>query len=184
MNDATAFTAPYFDPALLRLELTGLLRKAGDNPDAARPAVLDRLKVLLRHAREAARLGLEADGKGRRCAEGLSQFQDELIQLIYDFATAHIYRIDNPDDAERMAIIATGGYGRGLLAPGSDIDLLFLLPYKQTAWGESVVEYMLMLLWDLGQKVAPRAGRCRAERRGAAANRAPPCGWSCRRATS
>ncbi len=33
-----------------------------------------------------------------------------------------------------MAIIATGGYGRGLMAPGSDIDLLLLPPYKQTAW--------------------------------------------------
>jgi [protein-PII] uridylyltransferase len=52
-----------------------------------------------------------------------------------------------------MAIVATGGYGRGLLAPGSDIDLLFLLPYKQTPWGESVAEYMLYLLWDLGFKV-------------------------------
>ena len=40
-----------------------------------------------------------------------------------------------------------------MLAPGSDIDLLFLLPYKQTAWGESVAEYMLYLLWDLGFKV-------------------------------
>ena len=40
-----------------------------------------------------------------------------------------------------------------MLAPGSDIDLLFLLPYKQTPWGESVVEYMLYLLWDLGFKV-------------------------------
>ena len=37
--------------------------------------------------------------------------------------------------------------------PGSDIDLLFLLPYKQTPWGESVAEYMLYLLWDLGFKV-------------------------------
>ena len=52
-----------------------------------------------------------------------------------------------------MAVVATGGYGRGLLAPGSDIDLLFLLPYKQTPWGESVAEYVLYLLWDLGFKV-------------------------------
>ena len=52
-----------------------------------------------------------------------------------------------------MAVVATGGYGRGLLAPGSDIDLLFLLPYKQTAWGESVAEAILYCLWDLGLKV-------------------------------
>ncbi len=52
-----------------------------------------------------------------------------------------------------MAVVATGGYGREMLAPGSDIDLLFLLPYKQTPWGESVAEYMLYLLWDLGFKV-------------------------------
>ena len=52
-----------------------------------------------------------------------------------------------------MAIVAVGGYGRGTLAPGSDIDLLFLLPYKQTPWGEQVVEYMLYMLWDLGLKV-------------------------------
>ena len=52
-----------------------------------------------------------------------------------------------------MAVVATGGYGRGLLAPGSDIDLLFLLPYKQTAWGESVAEAMLYCLWDMGLKV-------------------------------
>jgi [protein-PII] uridylyltransferase len=52
-----------------------------------------------------------------------------------------------------MAIVATGGYGRGLLAPGSDIDLLFLLPYKQTAWGESIAETILYCLWDMGLKV-------------------------------
>jgi [protein-PII] uridylyltransferase len=103
--------------------------------------------------RDSARNALEVDGNGRRCAAGLSLFQDELIRLIYDYIVAHVYRATNPSDAERMAIVATGGYGRGLLAPGSDIDLLFLLPYKQTPWGESVVEYMLLLLWDLGFKV-------------------------------
>ena len=153
MSFKTVFTAPYFDPRALRVELTAVFRAAGNNASAARPMVLDRLKTLLKDSRNLARLALEADGKGRGCAEGLSAFQDELIRLLYDYTTAHIYRTDNPDDAERMAIIATGGYGRGLMAPGSDIDLLFLLPYKQTAWGESVIEYMLMLLWDLGQKV-------------------------------
>ncbi|MGE0767686.1 MAG: [protein-PII] uridylyltransferase [Hyphomicrobiaceae bacterium] len=153
MDHSPLLAAPYFDPKALRVELTGLFRASGDNHVAVRPQILDRLKMLLGDAREFARAALEADGNGRKCAEGLSHFQDELIRLIYDYTTTHVYRTDNPDDAERMAIIATGGYGRGLLAPQSDVDLLFLLPYKQTAWGESVVEYMLILLWDLGQKV-------------------------------
>src|SRR5258705_919588 len=57
-----------------------------------------------------------------------------------------------------MAVVATGGYGRGLMAPESDIDLLFILPYKQTAWGEQVAEAILYGLWDRGLKVghAPR----------------------------
>jgi [protein-PII] uridylyltransferase len=111
------------------------------------------LKPLVQGAQSAAKQQLERDGDGRACAAGLSDFQDALIRLTYDFTTEHIYRAENPSTAERMAVVAQGGYGRGLLAPGSDIDLLFLLPYKQTAWGESVAEYMLYLLWDLGFKV-------------------------------
>lgn len=153
MDLPVAPAPPYFDTRALRVELTAIFRKSGDNPVAARPEIIERLKRLQKEARDAARAGLETDGLGRRCAAGLSQFQDELIRLIYDYTTVHVYRTDNPDDAERMAVIATGGYGRGLLAPGSDIDLLFLLPYKQTPWGESVVEHVLMVLWDLGQKV-------------------------------
>src|SRR5919201_254822 len=52
-----------------------------------------------------------------------------------------------------MALVATGGYGRGVLAAGAEIDLWFLLPYKQTAWGESVAETILYCLWDMGLKV-------------------------------
>jgi [protein-PII] uridylyltransferase len=50
-------------------------------------------------------------------------------------------------------VTAVGGYGRGTLAPGSDIDLLFLLPAKPAAWSEPAIEFMLYILWDLGFKV-------------------------------
>ncbi|MEW5963720.1 MAG: [protein-PII] uridylyltransferase [Pseudomonadota bacterium] len=152
MDRPIATEAPYFDPQAVRVELTAIQSAVGDVA-RARGAVVERLKELVRTGREAARLGLEADGNGRRCAKGLARFQDELIRLVYDYTVVHVYRATNPSDAERMAVVATGGYGREMLAPGSDIDLLFLLPYKQTPWGESVAEYMLYILWDLGFKV-------------------------------
>ena len=153
MEYKVGLSAPYFDPAQLREELTGLAKSHVRSELKLKQSVLERLKLLTAEARKQAQHGLEVDGNGRRCAEGLSLFQDELIRLIYEFTVHHVYRAKNPSAAERMAIVATGGYGRGLLAPGSDIDLLFVLPYKQTAWGESVVEYILYLLWDLGFKV-------------------------------
>ncbi|MEM6498818.1 MAG: nucleotidyltransferase domain-containing protein, partial [Pseudomonadota bacterium] len=144
---------PYFDPTALRQELTAIYKSAG-HADAARPEVLARLKKLVSEAREAARKQLHLDGDGAGCASGLSQFQDDLIRLIYDYTIHHVYyATTNPSDAEQMAVVATGGYGRGKLAPGSDIDLLFLLPYKQTPWIESVAEHILYLLWDIGFKV-------------------------------
>jgi [protein-PII] uridylyltransferase len=73
--------------------------------------------------------------------------------VIYTFAVTRLYPSQSPSESERMAIVATGGYGRGLMAPGSDIDLLFLLPYKQTAWGEQIAEVILYSLWDMGLKV-------------------------------
>jgi len=152
MDKAIHSVAPYFDPQGVRDELSDIFRAHGD-PLQARPEVLERLKTLVATARQAARAGLESDGNGRRCAAGISHFQDELIRVLYDYTIWHVYRATNPSDAERMAIVATGGYGRGLLAPWSDIDLLFLLPYKQTPWGESVAEYILYILWDLGFKV-------------------------------
>jgi [protein-PII] uridylyltransferase len=152
METSVLAKAPYFDAREVGGELAAFVAARGGAAEA-RPAVLERLKALLKTARAEAARQIEADGNGRRCAEGLSSFQDELIRLVYDFTVNHAYSATNPSDAERMAIIATGGYGRRLLAPYSDVDLLFLLPYKQTPWGESVIEFVLILLWDLGLKV-------------------------------
>jgi [protein-PII] uridylyltransferase len=78
---------------------------------------------------------------------------DQLIRALYDFVSTHVYPLANPTAGERLAIVAVGGYGRGELAPHSDIDLLFLLPYKLTPNAEQTIEYMLYTLWDLGLKV-------------------------------
>ncbi len=153
MDQTIIKSAPYFNLDALRQEASDLARAYSGSDSSLRAALVERLRQLVDEARTEARRQLESNGDGRACAEGLSAFQDALIRLAYDFTTNHVYRAKNPSAAEHMAIVATGGYGRGLLAPGSDIDLLFLLPYKQTAWGESVAEYMLYLLWDLGFKV-------------------------------
>ncbi len=142
-----------FDPQALRVELTALFRAHDEQAAEARPEVLARLTELVAAAHADAQLRLNADGRGRACAARLSRFQDALIHLIFDYTVAHVYRPLNPTDTDRLSVVATGGYGRGLLSRGSDIDLLFLLDAKQTAWGESVVEYILYLLWDLRFKV-------------------------------
>ena len=153
MDQTLVKSAPYFDLDAMREETTRLARAYSGSDSSLRIALVERLRQLVEEARAEAKAQLERDGDGRACAEGLSAFQDALIRLAYDFITTHVYHAKVPSAAERMAIVAQGGYGRGMLAPGSDIDLLFLLPYKQTAWGESVAEYMLYLLWDLGFKV-------------------------------
>lgn len=153
MDKSAPQQAPYFDPAEFRKELASLWQDNQGQETVVRPKLLVKLNELKANAHKQAEQALLNGGDGRTCAGGLSLFQDELIRVLYDFITDNIYRISNPTSSEHIALVATGGYGRAALAPGSDIDLLFLLPYKQTSWGESVVEYMLYLLWDMGFKV-------------------------------
>ncbi len=139
----------------LRLQLTALTNDSGN--DGSSPKIRSQVLEILKNASSAGRAKtqdlLMKDGDGTACARRISHIQDELIRVIYDFAVSHVYRAQNASVAEQIAITAVGGYGRGTLAPGSDIDLLFVLPYKQTAWGEQVVEYILYMLWDMGFKV-------------------------------
>ena len=143
------------DSTALRLRLSDLtLAHKGDGASwPVRAKVLDILKQANSDGRTFAQQQLLKEASGTKCAKRLSFLQDELVKIIHDFATTHVYRSINPSPAERIAIVAVGGYGRGTLAPGSDIDILFLLPYKQTAWGEQVIEYILYMLWDMGFKV-------------------------------
>ncbi|GHF15872.1 bifunctional uridylyltransferase/uridylyl-removing enzyme [Kordiimonas sediminis] len=91
--------------------------------------------------------------KGRQSAKSLSFLTDQILGTLFEFVVEHIYPIANPTSSERLCMVATGGYGRGEMAPYSDVDLLFLIPYKSTPWAENVIEYMLYVLWDMGLKV-------------------------------
>src|SRR3984957_993816 len=141
------------DSAGVVADLKALAKTYTGRERELRTAVALRLKAALTQARSRAEQLLLKDRHGRRCAERLCQLQDEIIRILFEFIGSEIYQPQVRSEAEHMAVVATGGYGRGLLAPGSDIDLLFLLPYKQTAWGESVAEALLYCLWDMGLKV-------------------------------
>src|SRR6516162_4438638 len=153
LSDQVSPEAEIFDAVAIAADLERLSDVHAGNERELRLAVSRLLKAALADGRAAAERLLIADRHGRRCAERLSLMQDEIIRVLFEFAIKHLYPAQNPSEAERMAIVATGGYGRGVLAAGSDIDLLFLLPYKQTAWGESVAETILYCLWDMVLKV-------------------------------
>src|SRR6201997_2048093 len=142
-----------FDSARIAAAVDALAERHAGREDVFRSSVAQLLKAELIAARATAQATLLKDRHGRRCAERLCFVQDEIIRILFSAATQHLYRSPVPSGAERMAVVATGGYGRGLMAPESDIDLLFILPYKQTAWGEQVAEAILYCLWDMGLKV-------------------------------
>lgn len=141
------------DGSGLKTALDAIAAERDGGSPAARKAVLDLLKEVLANGRGIVRHRLAQDRQGERCAERLAALADTIIHALFDFATTHVFPASNPTSAERLSLIAVGGYGRGTLAPYSDIDLLFLFPWKQTAWSESITEYILYMLWDLRLKV-------------------------------
>jgi [protein-PII] uridylyltransferase len=117
-----------------------------------RPVVAE-LKAALTQGYDEIRRRFEAGAAGDQTVREHCFLMDQLIRALHDFTVTHVYPLANPTAGEHLAIVAVGGYGRGELAPHSDIDLLFLLPYKLTPHAEQVIEYMLYTLWDLGLKV-------------------------------
>ncbi len=141
------------DGHALRARLTAAAHDAAGNEPEQRKLALEILKAALFRGRMIAKERLENGAGGVETARLLCGVTDEVITALYDFTTVHMFRARNPTEGERLCLLAVGGYGRGVLSPYSDIDLLFLRPYKQTAHAESVIEFMLYALWDLGFKV-------------------------------
>ncbi len=125
---------------------------SGDTLDLRRRAV-----TILKDALDKGRASLvdrvDDQKGGYATARALAKVTDEVVSALWDFTLTHVYRARNPTEGERLALLAVGGYGRGELAPYSDLDLLFLRAWKETSHSESVIEFILYTLWDLGLKV-------------------------------
>ena len=117
---------------------------------ATRNAVSVLIKDCLAVSRQLAEQQLLKDGQGTRCAEHLSNTEDSIIRSVISFASSDVF----PGSGKiGLSAIAVGGYGRGTLAPGSDIDLLFLLSGLERERTSKVIEFLLYALWDARQKV-------------------------------
>ncbi|WP_066797549.1 [protein-PII] uridylyltransferase [Sphingomonas soli] len=121
---------------------------------ALRQAATAELRLALDAGRaEIARRIAEHPSRGLEAAAAGAFLIDQLLRLLWDFTVERLHRNSNPSAAERMTLVAVGGYGRGEMAPHSDIDIAFLTPWKVTGWSEQVIESMLYSLWDMQLKV-------------------------------
>ncbi len=89
----------------------------------------------------------------RETVRTIAALTDAVVGAVHHVATTVLHPAYSPTEAEHLAVLAIGGYGRAEMAPRSDVDLLLLTPWKISGWIESVVESMLYMLWDLKLKV-------------------------------
>ncbi|HRO11706.1 [protein-PII] uridylyltransferase, partial [Amaricoccus sp.] len=132
--EAAAGAAP--DPAAMRAAAVAVLREAHAEGRATIAAAI-----------------AAAPRAAHRAIHDYAWLVDRIVRLALDFAADWLHPLPNPTSAERISVLAVGGYGRAEMAPFSDVDLLFVTPYKQTPWGESLIESVLYCLWDLRLKV-------------------------------
>nr|WP_050769194.1 [protein-PII] uridylyltransferase [Oceanicola granulosus] len=142
-----------FDGPAIEARIDALIAETGD-VRAARPKII----ALLNEARLTGMAAIAdafaaAPFESRKTKRAYAWLTDQLVLATFEMVRRHMHPLPNPTSGERLSLIAVGGYGRGEMAAYSDVDLLFLTPWKMTPWAESVIESMLYVLWDLKLKV-------------------------------
>ncbi|MHA6719632.1 [protein-PII] uridylyltransferase [Sphingomonas sp. RS6] len=127
--------------------------EAGDAAALRQAATAELQRALDAGRAEIARRLAEHPSRGLENAAAGAFLTDQILRLLWDFVVERLHPNPNPTAAERMTLIAVGGYGRGEMAPQSDIDIGFLTPWKVTGWSEQVIESILYSLWDMRLKV-------------------------------
>ncbi|WP_022696716.1 [protein-PII] uridylyltransferase [Euryhalocaulis caribicus] len=131
---------------------------AAKSPDEPQTEIHELLKTRFQMDRDAALASLNSGSRSSLdVARAMAAGADTLVKGLYRYAGEALHPPDAPGDEAGFAVIAVGGYGRGVLAQHSDIDLLFLRSTHKTGREEKIIETMLYALWDLRLKVGHSA---------------------------
>jgi [protein-PII] uridylyltransferase len=142
-----------FDTDSVSKKVLSALEETRDAKEARAATV-----ACLTEAQDAGRAAIQSafmeDARAARAmVHAYAYLTDCLVRTAFSVSSRIIHPLPTPTRSERLSVLAVGGCGRAEMAPHSDVDLLFLTPYKITPWAESVIETMLYILWDLRLQV-------------------------------
>ena len=153
-NDLICPPDDIVDRSALRSAVSQVISQAVTTGPERRKVVVPLFKDALKQGRSRIATAFLADPfNAEPTTRAYAWLTDAIVIEVFALAVTHLHPNPSPTEAERIALIAVGGSGRGEMAPQSDVDLLFLAPYKLTPWSESLIESMLYILWDLKLKV-------------------------------
>ena len=121
-------------------------------PDA--PEISQQFRTFLKVEDQRLKMAHRRGASGLETAAARSSVLDLVVQRAYGVATIS-GEVNGPrqEAATACDVVALGGYGRGELAPYSDLDILFLHPHHRALQTRRLVEPILRLLWDSGLTV-------------------------------
>jgi [protein-PII] uridylyltransferase len=103
------------------------------------------IKAVLARHRERIRAINRSGASGTDTVRFISEMVDTLLRVMWDHVEMTV-----PNEANLVAVVAVGGYGRLELCPQSDIDLLILTSEKPTKHEREQAEVIVRNLWDYG----------------------------------
>ncbi|MDQ3547173.1 MAG: [protein-PII] uridylyltransferase [Verrucomicrobiota bacterium] len=130
-------------------------RELGPTPSARSSHLLALYQKFLKIENHRLRLRHQAGGGGREVCASRASLIDVILRHLLTSATASAQE-KQARPIVPVSLVALGGYGRGELNPGSDVDVMFLHPHLGKEVPDSlkeIVEQVLYFLWDIGFKV-------------------------------